>query len=234
MPLAQVWEAVVNLVAPARCVGCGRGGELLCQNCVEASPPLEPPFCQRCAQPLGNTFARWCGRCLYLQALDGVRSGYLLQGPMRRAVYAFKYRGIWALARVLGELLIPTAQALPFVPHMVVPVPLHPRRLKERGYNQALLLGRVVSQALGVPLEEGILLRRRASTPLARLASASRRREEVQGAFVCTTQESLAGVAVLLVDDVCTTGATLDACATALKGAGARQVWGLTLAREPL
>ncbi|MCS7206600.1 MAG: double zinc ribbon domain-containing protein [Dehalococcoidia bacterium] len=233
MPLAQVWEAVVHLVAPARCVGCGRGGPLLCPLCLEASTPLKEPFCIRCAQPLRSLWQRMCGMCGHLQALDGVRAPYVLEGPIRRAVHAFKYRGIWSLGDVLGEFLLPTAQSMPVLPHVVVPVPLHARRLKERGYNQALLLARVVAQGLGIPLEEGMLVRRRASVPLAQLASARLRREAVRDAFACTRQ-GLGGVAVLLVDDVCTSGATLDACASVLKGAGAGPVWGLTLAREPL
>lgn len=233
MPLAQVWQAVVECVAPGQCVGCGRGGALLCSACLRASPLLEEPFCQRCAQPLGSLSLGWCGRCLHLQALDGVRSVFLLDGPIRRAVHAFKYRGVWSLGGVLGVLMVPTAQSMPFLPQVVAPVPLHPRRLKERGYNQAALLARSVAEGLGLPLDEGLLIRRRASAPLARLSSARLRQAEVRAAFACT-EEDLEGAAVLLVDDVCTSGATLDACAVALKGAGAGRVWGLTLAREPL
>jgi predicted amidophosphoribosyltransferase len=187
----------------------------------------------RCAHPLGSPSLRWCGRCLYLQALDGVRSPFLLEGPVRRAVHALKYRGVWAVGEVLGEVMAPVVPSLPVRPHVVVPVPLHPRRLRERGYNQASVLARAVARGCGLPLEEGLLVRRRAGVPLARLPSAARRQEVVRDAFLCP-YGGLHGVAVLLVDDVCTSGATLDACAVALKGAGAGPVWGLTLAREPL
>ncbi|MFN3974258.1 MAG: double zinc ribbon domain-containing protein [Dehalococcoidia bacterium] len=233
MPLAALWRAAADLVAPQHCVGCGRGGALLCTRCLEASSRLEAPFCQRCAAPLRNPSLRWCGKCTYLQALDGVRSVFLLDGPIRRAVHALKYRGVWGLGPVLGAMLVPTALGMACLPQVVVPVPLHPLRLKERGYNQAALLARCVAQGLGLPLEENLLVRRRAGTPSATLPSARLRQEEVRGAFACS-EEEMGGVAVLLVDDVCTSGATLDACAVALKGAGAGGVWGLTLAREPV
>ncbi|MEW6034100.1 MAG: phosphoribosyltransferase family protein [Chloroflexota bacterium] len=110
-------------------------------------------------------------------------------------------------------------------------VPLHPRRLRERGYNQSSLLARGLGQATGLPVDKGTLLRLRDTPPQARTASAEERLQNVVGAFSCRDR-LLQGKRVLLIDDVCTSGATLDACATALKRMGASSVWGLTLARE--
>ena len=111
-----------------------------------------------------------------------------------------------------------------------MPVPLHPKRLRERGYNQASLLAKKLSRLGGLPVVEDTLIRVRDALPQARTRSAIERRQNVQDAFVC--HQGLEGKQVLLIDDVCTTGATLDACAIALKAAGAGSVWGLTVARE--
>jgi ComF family protein len=110
-------------------------------------------------------------------------------------------------------------------------VPLHPRRLRSRGYNQAVLLARELGKLAGLPVEEKALRKERNTPPQARATSAHERRENVKGSFSCRP-ESVEGKQVLLLDDVCTTGATLEACSLVLKEAGASSVWGLTLARE--
>jgi len=121
------------------------------------------------------------------------------------------------------------ANALPG--DVLVPVPLHPRRLRQRGYNQSVLLARELAQLTGLPVIEDCLCRSRNSLPQARTATVEERRDNVIGAFICKN-EKLAGAGVILIDDVCTTGATLEACASALKIGGTESVWGLTLARE--
>jgi len=113
---------------------------------------------------------------------------------------------------------------------VVVPVPLHPHRLRERGYNQATLLAKEVEKALGLPLLEDALLRVRSTIPQVGL-TARERRDNVRGAFHCA-DGNLKGQRILLVDDVCTTGATLEACSLALRQEGVGVVWGLVLARE--
>lgn len=113
----------------------------------------------------------------------------------------------------------------------VVPVPLHPWRLRERGYNQSALLAREAGKLLSVPVVEGSLVRQSNGRAQVKAADAAERRRNVEGAFRCR-DERLAGKHVVILDDVCTTGATLDSCAVALRGAGVASVWGLTLARE--
>ncbi|MDP2660466.1 MAG: phosphoribosyltransferase family protein [Dehalococcoidia bacterium] len=115
---------------------------------------------------------------------------------------------------------------------VVVPVPLHQSRRKERGYDQAELLANSLAEHSGLPLGSGWLVRQRPTVPQVRTASAMERRSNVRGAFTSGPRVERAR-AVLLVDDVCTTGATLESCALALQEAGVRQVWGLTVAREP-
>jgi ComF family protein len=113
---------------------------------------------------------------------------------------------------------------------VLVPVPLHPKRLRQRGYNQALLLAQELSKIIGLPVDEDALIRAQDVVPQARTKSAAERRQNVRHAFACN--RNMADKQILLIDDVCTTGATLDACAIALKAAGASSVWGLTVARE--
>lgn len=110
-------------------------------------------------------------------------------------------------------------------------VPLHPKRLRERGYNQSQLLAKELAKLSGLPLLEDCLIRVRHSTPQARTTTVSERRKNVAGVFSCPNQR-LEGKKVLLIDDVSTSGATLDDCARALKEAGASLVWGLVLAKE--
>jgi ComF family protein len=112
----------------------------------------------------------------------------------------------------------------------LVPVPLHPVRLRERGYNQCQLLSKELGKLVGLPVMVDCISRKRYTSPQARAASASQRRDNVMAAFTCTGD--LRYKKVIIVDDVATSGATLDACAAALKAAGAGSVWGLTLARE--
>ena len=161
--------------------------------------------------------------------LQGVRSAAHLSGPLRKAIHRFKYRGLRAAARPLGELLVDCWEAEPLPAEVIVPVPLHPQRERERGYNQSALLARELSRGAALPLVEGTLLRVQPTTPQVEL-NASERAENVRGAFCCSGEE-LRGQAVLLVDDVLTTGATLRACAQALLESNSGPVWALTLAR---
>jgi ComF family protein len=162
--------------------------------------------------------------------LDGIRAVAEHAGVMRKAVHALKYDGQTSLARPLAELMGSVARKHGL--HQVdaiVPVPLHPRRLRERGYNQATLIARELARSLGLPILEEVLVRSRATKTQTQL-SAAERRINVVDAF--TAEPALPGGRnLLLVDDVCTTGATLQACADALRRGGAGRVYALTLTR---
>ncbi|MGB5931952.1 MAG: ComF family protein, partial [Anaerolineae bacterium] len=150
--------------------------------------------------------------------------------PLKRAIYQFKYGQRRKLALPSADLMhhYLLENALPA--ELLVSVPLHMDGLRERGYNQAALLTRELSERSGLPLEEGSLVRIRETAPQVVL-KADERRKNVRGAFR-GQGEKLRGRQVLLIDDVCTTGATLEACAEALREKGARSVWALVLARE--
>jgi len=150
---------------------------------------------------------------------------------MRQAIHQLKYRNLRAVVEPLAKLLNDYLITNPMPGEVLVPVPLHQKRLRERGYNQSSLLAKELSRLTNLPVVDDCLIRQRHAPPQARTATVDERRNNVAGAFTCRDHR-LRGKQVLLTDDVSTSGATLDACAAALKIAGATPVWGLVLARE--
>ena len=150
---------------------------------------------------------------------------------MRQAIHQLKYRNLRALAMPLAKLLRDYLVTNPVPGEVVVPVPLHRRRLRERGYNQANLLARELGKLINSPVVDDCLIRLRHAPPQARTLTVDERRSNVANAFTCRDRR-LQDKQVLLVDDVSTSGATLDACAAALKAFGTTSVWGLVMARE--
>lgn len=151
---------------------------------------------------------------------------------MRRAILELKYQGMTSLAAPLGGLLGGYWKEQHLEADLIVPVPLHARRQRQRGFNQAALLAQAVGRNLRIAVALDALERVRNSPAQAKAESAHARHANVQGAFRARPGVGLQGARVLVIDDVCTTGATLESCAQALKAAGASKVWGLTLARE--
>lgn len=221
--------AVLDLLFPLRCFGCEREGALLCHSCLAGQERLLPPICDNCGT---RSISNLCDRCRRESyAFDGIRSAFTYQGAIRESVIQLKYHGITEVASVLGAEMARLLYGGEIPCEVLLPVPLHPKRLKERGYNQAGLLCLAVGAETGMPVDEQALVREKATPSQAKSAGMEERRRQVEGAFRASS-EAVAGKHVAVVDDVCTTGATLDACAKALKDAGAATVWGLTVARE--
>jgi len=150
---------------------------------------------------------------------------------MRQAIHQLKYRNLRAIAQPLARLLNDYLGTNPMPGEVLVSVPLHHKRLRERGYNQSSLLTKELGKLINLPVVDDCLIRQRHAPPQARTSTVDERRSNVAGAFTCRDGR-LQDKQVLLVDDVSTSGATLDACAATLKAAGATSVWGLVLARE--
>lgn len=208
---------------------CQRLGAWLCGACVAEIEMIRPPVCVRCGLPCDAHDSET--ECHVPTPLDGLRACAYHSSPLREAIHDFKYRDLTALATPLGRLMADAWPALDgdWVPQAVVPVPLHPRRERQRGYNQSALLARELAAGLELPLVEGVLERVKATAPQVDL-DVGQREINVRDAFRCLAGR-LAGQAVLLVDDVCTTGATLASAGRALKEAGASSVLAYTLAR---
>ena len=226
--LSTLTSFALDLVFPIRCAGCNKNGPILCGGCTEKLPKLRLPYCKICASPNTLSPCSWCRE--YPLSVDGIRAPYLMDGAIIEAVHSFKYRGVQAAAPELGRLLARYWTEHQVPGKVIVPVPLHRSRLRDRGYNQAASLARVMAKLTGIALEDGLLKRTKDAQPQVHAASPSERRSNVEGSFRCMTE--VTGRSVILVDDVATTGSTLSACAAALKTRGASSVWGLVLARE--
>lgn len=225
----RIKTALLDLLFPPRCIGCGRVGSWFCEECCAQIEPIRPPLCPLCGRP--SSGGRLCFLCRRDPLrIDGIRAVAYLEGTLREAIHRFKYDNLQDLVFPLARLLNAYLQSDPLPVDVIVPVPLHPKRLRERGYNQSALLARRLGDQTGLPVSEGSLFRVRETVPQVAL-NARQRRENVKGAFACA-DERLAGKRVLLIDDVCTTGATLEACSIALAERKARSVWALVLARE--
>ncbi len=221
-------DTVLNLLFPATCVLCDgpvtewRQGAL-CPDCEAGFVPLVPPFCERCGLP-APAIEGECGRCLSGHtSFDFGRSALTLTEDLRRTIHEFKYNDRVSLARPLGRALAACREREPFTAGLVIPVPLFARRERERGYNQTVLL----ASRLSLPTAAGIVGRRRDTSSQTGLTRAERLRN-VKGAF--ESRSPLRGT-VLIVDDVMTTGATVNQLAQVLKRAGASRVEVLTLTR---
>jgi ComF family protein len=228
----NILQYLLDLIFPPLCGGCRKSGSILCSSCATQFTPIHPPVCQCCNSPLtpgGN-----CPNCRYHRpALTGLRVAYNYKDPLRTCIRSLKYHGNTRIASPLGSLLAKTYQDSNIHADIIIPVPLSRKRLQERGYNQAQLLAQACAQATGVPLNTSLLQRRRETQAQAQLRG-HERHSNVAAAFCCSSPiatKSLEKRRVVIVDDVCTTGATLEACATPLFAAGASEVWGLVLAR---
>jgi len=189
-----------------------------------------PPICPKCGRPQSSAIL--CPSCVGWQAeIDGIRSPFRFEGVIRQAIHELKYRNLRAIARLFAQWLNDYLTANPVPGEVLVPVPLHRKRLRERGYNQSTLLAQELGKLNNLPVVDDCLIRHRHSLPQARTTTVEERRSNVAGAFSCRDGR-LKSKQILLIDDVSTSGATLDACARALKEAGATSVWGLVLARE--
>ena len=218
----------LDLLLPPSCAGCSQGGHFICQACESSLPALERPYCSLCARP-GQP--RVCERCAASSpAFDGVSAPYLFEGAARQMVHGLKYDNLRASAPELGRLLAEYVSANPVPGNVLVPVPLHRRRERERGYNQSELLAREPSKRTGVPVDCGMVRRIRNTPPQASIQNYEERTGNIAHAFECPSE--LNGESIVLIDDVVTTGSTMSACAAALKAAGAGSVWGLALARQ--
>lgn len=237
--LKKFTHAFLDFLFPPLCHVCRtfipEAGSLhICAVCREKMPAITHPLCTVCGVPfVGAGTDHPCGDCLkHPPAFDAARAALIYDGPGRHLIHAFKYSHKIHLRRPLGLL---TAQSLAdFVaacgPDLIVPVPLHVKRLRGRGFNQAILLGEVLAREWGIPLHRRAMGRIRWTEPQINL-TAELRRNNVKGAFSVRDAPAVTGKRVLLVDDVFTTGSTVEECAKVLKKAGASRVVVITVAR---
>jgi ComF family protein len=241
--LAKASDALVSVIFPAGCRICdrlltGASRVPICGECLSSFVQVPSRICEVCGRPLEGLAHAKAGPLLCVACqektygFDRARSFALYEGPLIHAILLLKFEqinplGAWFAAR-LAELV--SSGGEPLVADVVVPVPLHRQRERERGYNQAALIAKPLAKRLRLPHKAVLLMRTRAR-PDKRILSLEERWESVRGAFATRPGSQVDNQRVLLVDDVLTTGATLDACARVLREAGAKSVIGLTVAR---
>lgn len=229
-----VWRRLQFALLPAHCLLCGQHSDLprdLCSACA-ADLPRNHICCPRCALPL-QMLAPLCGECLHREPpFTATSAPFVYAQPLDLLMTKLKFGRSLAAGRVLSELWITALRETPPPkPLLLIPVPLHASRLRERGYNQALELARPLARALAIPLRHDVLLRTRATPAQANL-DAKARRQNLRGAFSIVENAALPEH-VAIVDDVMTTGATLRECARTLCRAGVARVDVWALARAP-
>jgi ComF family protein len=239
--LAAIMRQVLHALLPVECAGCGvaLGDDpipFFCRRCWEGITPLHGPVCTRCGHPFSSPVAlvysptHLCSVCrLRPPSYTHTRSAYPYAPPLRDAITLFKYKGKVALANALGDLMWAAWHDVPDV-DLLMPVPLHSARLREREFNQSLLLVDRLNRRLRLPVSHHNLVRQRRTPPQTELTR-RQRRQNLRRAFVVLRPDEVAGKRILLVDDVFTTGTTVNECAKTLRKAGAGEVYVLTLAR---
>lgn len=229
----MVKNYLIDLLYPRRCPVCQNAapyGEEICPECRKRLPYIRGPVCLRCGRPVREGEAL-CADCAEIRHdFDAAVSGFLYDDVMREAVAALKYKGRKEYGRVLGRLLYACTEKKlrRFRAEAVVPVPVHAKKKRERGYNQAELIAREVAEGLKKPLLADALIRTKYTKAMKTLSAKARRTNlrnafEIGPGFVPVRS-------ALIVDDIYTTGSTADACAAVLKEAGVKEVFAVTLA----
>lgn len=228
--LYQLAWAGLDWLYPPYCGGCGARGARWCSDCQQNIQTIQEPYCQRCGQPITNSGNGTCPDCKHRPfCLTALRSWAKFSGPLQNAIHRLKYKGDLALGDVLASPLIDLIRETRWAVDAVVPVPIGIVRQAQRGYNQAALLALPIALGLNFAYRPKAIEKIRDTRSQVGL-SLSERLENVKGAFRAKP-ELVESKRVLLVDDVTTSGATIDACGEALFEAGATQVFGITLAR---
>lgn len=222
-----VWKAI-DWVYPPVCGGCGAAGARWCPECQSSLQRINGNLCPRCGMPVNKEAI--CYNCSERPlVIDGLRAYAHYSGALRNAIHRLKYQRDIALAETLASFLVELYQEIRWEIDLVVPVPLGMVRRKERGYNQAAMIAYPFALAVQVSYSGGAIRRVRETASQVDLGFLQRL-ENVKDAFWADPQK-VAGRTILLIDDVTTTGATLNACAEALKNAGAKTVYGFVVAR---
>jgi ComF family protein len=225
-----VWKGI-DYLYPPNCGGCGTPGVRWCEDCARKTKEISAPICPVCGNQ--NFSDQPCQRCLDSPPFyTAHRSTTIYHGPIRTGIIRLKYQHDIGLGEVFARMMITQLQKVNWTLNLITAVPLGLVRLKERGYNQATLLARPISFALRVPFSPNALTRIRETRSQVGL-TIGERHDNMAGAFQAK-EELVEGKTILLIDDVATSGATVNACSKALLDAGATIVYGFSLARAQL
>lgn len=235
----QILKHILNIIFPTLCKQCGGAvnssspTSCFCNNCWDGIRWFDAHCCPRCGIPypfidVTNPFAHVCGECIKNPPyFDKAISAGPYSDTLAEAIKLFKYKKKIHIGRALTE---ETMKLIPDEHHPLIPVPLHPQRLREREFNQSAIIASVISSRFEIPLLTDVLLRQRYTKPQVELGFRERK-ENVAGAFILQNKKAIKNRHIILVDDVFTTGSTVNECAKVLKNNGAGKVFVITIAR---
>lgn len=226
------FEFLWDFIFPKRCIGCGAFGSYFCPSCFGKIHFITSGICPICER--ASIYGATHPICQSKYSIDGLSSVAIYEGIIKLAIRKFKYKPYLShLGKVLGLFLANVSHfSIPKGEWIIIAVPLHTHKERERGFNQAEILGRIVAQKLEYSFEKDILIRVKETKIQAKLSEKERKENIVKVFSVNSVKKQIiTGKSIIVVDDVWTTGATLRTCANILKRGGAKRVWGLTLAR---
>jgi ComF family protein len=240
-PIQTTKEFVLDTLFPINCLGCGRDNLWFCEDCQKNTELLSFQKCPLCENNITES-GFICQKCKPSPHLDALLASVRYKDAhIGKLIHLYKYKFIEDLHIPLGNLLLKMILSSKFpLPDMIIPVPLHPRRLRWRGFNQSQLLaeyiGKNIASGFEIPVCENILSRKKYTSPQMKIKKYSQRISNLEQAFSIRDGGigDLKDKTIFLVDDICTTGATMFACAKALKASGAKKVFGIVIARQEI
>lgn len=236
MNLSSIKEFILDLLFPKFCISCGKEGSYLCQDCFSLIDILERQYCPFCPQPKVVLDGKTCNFCKRSKSLNGLYCAVSYNNfIVKKLINQFKYEPyIKELSKPLSSLIVVHLINLDKVENfqdcILVPIPLHKKKLKKRGFNQAGEIAKEFSENLKIPVFNDALIKTKQTSAQVELKK-EEREENIKGVFLCQKPELVMGKKILLIDDIFTTGSTMEQCALTLKRAGAKEVWGVVVAR---
>lgn len=241
--IAALQRIMLDLVFPLHCISCHREGQLLCEQCAGTIPVKTKQVCPVC-EKVETVSGMVCDACHGKNhSFDNLIVASDYKKPLlARMIHLYKYRFIMDLSQPLGEILVSALKNNRCdIPDVIIPLPLHPRRLRWRGFNQSELLAKYVAEhlapGLDIPVNTNTIIRQKNTSSQMKLKSATERKENLKEAFIINpklsdAKQQLKGKKIMLIDDICTTGSTLSECAKALRPLQPHSITGLVLARQ--
>lgn len=229
-------EFILDIIFPKYCINCGKEGGYLCPDCFSLIDIFEQQYCPFCFPPKIVFEGKTCISCKKFKKLNGLYCAASYDSfIVKKLINQFKYGPhIKELSKPLASLIINHLMNLnklsTFNNFSLIPVPLHKKKLRQRGFNQAQELAKELSETLKIPIINNVLIKIK-QTPAQMELKKEEREKNIRGVFSCQKPDLIRDKKILLVDDVLTTGSTMEECTRALKGAGAKEVWGIVAAR---
>jgi ComF family protein len=243
--LNKITGFILDTLFPLICFSCGKAGEWICEECFSKIPLKIDHVCPLCEKKI-TPAGRVCFACRKISSLDGLLVAASYKNEIIPvAVHNYKYRFVEDLHLPLGKILVKSfLNSELSLPDLIIPVPLHKRRLRYRGFNQAELLaeylGANLTPGFTIPFDNNIIVRHRYTSPQMKIKNYSQRKKNLENAFIINKEfgrkvrQILKNKRILLVDDIATTGATLFECAKVLKNVGAKEVFAIVIARQEI